>query len=322
MPLAGIELLTPEGWLLAALALVPLAGLVVAGRRERAARLLLRFAAPPRRSRVPALIAAAAVPVLLAAAASQPVIRTQHARVVRADAEVFVVVDTSRSMRASAAPDAPNRFSQARAAAGAVREALPGVRVGLASLTDRVLPHLFPTADEEAYARTLAQAVRIELPPPGSSAVLATDLGQLGNLGTQSFFTPRSRRRVAVVITDGESRRLDTDKLRRSLAAGNVQLVLVRDWTPDDRVWDGRGIPEPGYRPDAGAPAALAALGAAIGAPVVPGPDGAAAAREVTRLLASGPTDRAGTREDVTRLGLWLALAALIPLVFLWKMRR
>jgi hypothetical protein len=322
MPVAGLGLLTPEGWLLALLALVPLAGLLVAVRRERAARALLGLAEPARRSLLPAALAAAAIPLLLAAAAAQPVLRTSHTRSVRSDAEVLVVLDTSRSMRAAAAPAATTRFDRARTAAAALRDSLPGIRVGLVSFTDRVLPHLFPTVDEEAFARTLRRAVTLEAPPPGGSEVEASDLGQLGALGTHGFFTPGSRRRVAVVITDGESRPIDTGKLRRGLATGGVELVLVRDWQPGDRVFAADGQPEPGYRPDAASGAGLATVAAEVGARLVPAPDGAAAATAARTLLASGPTVHAGTREDAFRLAPWLALAALAPLALLWRARR
>lgn len=317
-----MELLTPEGWLLALLALVPLAGVLVARRRERQARALLRLPEPPRRSLLPPAAAAALVPVLLAAAASQPVIRTTHSRVVRADAEAFVVLDTSRSMRAAAAPGATTRFDRARAAAAAVREGLPGVKVGLASLTDRVLPHLFPSVDEEAFARTLRDAVTVEAPPPGGSEVEATDLGQLAALGTQSFFSPAARKRVAIVITDAETRQVDAGKLRAALAGAGVRLVLVRDWTAGDRVFGEDGNPEPGYRPDPATGPALAALATTLGAALVERPDGGAAARAALAALGSGPITRAGTRADTFRLAPWLALAALLPLALLWRLRR
>lgn len=314
--------LTPAGWLLALLALLPVGGLALALRRERQARKLLGLEEPPRRSPLLAAAAAAAVPVLLAAAAAQPVIRTQHSRVVRADAEVFVVLDTSRSMQASAAPGAASRFDRARAAATALRDDLPGVRVGLASLTDRVLPHLFPSSDEEAYLRTLRDAIAVEAPPPGGTEVTATDLGQLSALATQSFFTPASRKRIAVVVTDAESRPVDAGKLRRSLDGGGVQLVLVRDWSAGDRVFGEGGRPEPGYRPSAASGPALEALATATGTRLVPQPDGAEAARAVLALLGSGPVARVGTRRDAFRLAPWLALAALVPLGLLWRARR
>ena len=322
MPVAALELLTPEGWLLALLALLPLGGLLLAGRREEAARALLQLPAPPRRSRARACAAAVCVPLLLAAAASQPVLRSQHARTVRADAAVLVVLDTSRSMRASATPGGTTRFDRAVAAATTLREALPGVRVGLASLTDRVLPHLFPSADEEAFLRTLRNAVGIEAPPPGTSNVRATDLGQLASLGTQSYFEQRYPRRVAVVITDAETRPVDVTKLRSALAAARVQLVLVRDGSAGDRVYGEDGTIEPGYRPDPGSGATLSGLAAELGAPVIETPDGAAAARAVTAALGTGPTEQAGLQEDAFRLAPWLALATLLPLLALWHSRR
>ena len=73
---------------------------------------------------------------------------------VRTDAEAFVVLDVSRSMLAQSSLTRPQRIERAKAAAIELRRGLPDVRVGVASLTDRVLPHLFPSADEKVFEAT------------------------------------------------------------------------------------------------------------------------------------------------------------------------
>src|SRR4029077_1192606 len=88
---------------------------------------------------------------LLGLAAAQPVVASPHRSTVRRDADVFVVLDTSRSMLASRAPATPTRFDRARAIARGLDKALPAAAVGIASMTDRVLPHLFPTVNRADF---------------------------------------------------------------------------------------------------------------------------------------------------------------------------
>src|SRR4029453_11302010 len=109
----GVSFLTPIAALFAVLALVPVA--VFVGRRQRAGRVraLLQLEPIPGRSWVTLGIALAAVPVLVGVAAAQPVITSARTVPQRSDAEVFVVVDTSRSMLASAANGEPTRFDRA-----------------------------------------------------------------------------------------------------------------------------------------------------------------------------------------------------------------
>ena len=101
-----------------------------------------------------AIVATAA---LIAVAAAQPVIQHSTTRHERTDAEAYVVFDISRSMAASPAPRAPDRLARARAFALALRPRLASIPVGVASFTDRVLPHLFPTTDEGAFAAVVRQ---------------------------------------------------------------------------------------------------------------------------------------------------------------------
>ena len=110
----GVSFLTPIAALFVLLAAVPLA--VFWGRRRRAdaVRSALRLGRPGRRSWVALAACLAAVPVLVGVAAAQPVITSARTVPQRSDAEVFVVVDTSRSMLASEASGQPTRFERAR----------------------------------------------------------------------------------------------------------------------------------------------------------------------------------------------------------------
>src|SRR5205814_959663 len=119
---------------------------------------------------------------LLIVAAAQPVLRRAEARSIRTDAELFVVLDTSRSMAASASPSSPTREERAKRFAIAFRSALPGIRSGLASFTDRLLRHLLPSDDIATFDGTVDQAMGIERPPPSGPLSLASSYATLARL--------------------------------------------------------------------------------------------------------------------------------------------
>jgi von Willebrand factor type A domain len=119
---------------------------------------------------------------------------------------VFVVLDTSRSMLASEGSGEPTRYERARDEAIDLQSELGDVPVGLASFTDRVLAHLFPTVDERAFRDTAVNSMGIERPPPSTSfGTNVTTLDALGVVPTLNLFTPGVKRRALVVFTDGES---------------------------------------------------------------------------------------------------------------------
>ena len=183
----------------------------------------------------------------------QPVLSLDESRRVRTDAEALVVLDTTRSMLASSTPRSASRLARAKVVAAAVHEVLPTVPVGLASLTDRTLPHLFPSADGDVFRATLQKAIGIERPPPVHSfSTRITNLEALSAVATHGFYSPTARRRLLVVVTDGES----LPGARARLAplftrAPGISSVFVHVWDRDERVFRGR-TPEPGYRPDPG----------------------------------------------------------------------
>ena len=143
----------------------------------------------------------------------------------RSDVQALFVLDVSRSMLAAAGPTDATRLERAREAALELRAAIPEVRAGLAGLTDRALPYLFPTLDRRAFASTLQEAVTIESPPPQQVARVATSFDALAGLGTRGFFAPKLDRRVCVVLTDGESAPFTGP-------AAGCRLVVVQFWDP------------------------------------------------------------------------------------------
>jgi hypothetical protein len=308
-----LTFLTPVAGAAAAAALLPLAGAVLGHRRVTAVRRALRLA-PGRPDRASAGLAAATV-LLLALAATQPALSRTAATRVRTDAAVWFVLDVSRSMDAAPAPDAPTRLDRARTAAIRIRSGLGGVPVGLAVMTDRVVPLLFPTGDDAVFDAAVRQAVRSEIPPPLELAPTATTFDSLGALGTQGYFTVAQRKRAVVVLTDAESQPFDAAAVGSSL--GDASLVLVRFWSASERVYDG-GRAEAAYRPDPASAALAQQLAGGTGGRVA-SVGGAAAA--VRRDLGSGRSAPAPGERRRTPLAPWVALSSALPLAALLRRR-
>jgi hypothetical protein len=188
---------------------------------------------------------------------------------------------------------------------------------GVAGLTDHVLPYLLPVPDTGTFEQTVARAVAVDQPPPASSAVTATNLGALGALGTQNFFSPGTRHRVVVVITDAESRPFDEGATARALArAPGVTPVFIRVGSTAESVFDG-GTRETGYHPDPAAAVALNGLAQAADGKVFGEGHLGAAAHAIRSALGPGPVRSEGIAITTRALAPYLALAALIPLLFL-----
>ena len=246
-----LTFLTPGAALVALLVVVPLAAALLVWRRAAGIRQGLRLPSPRLRSRVVPFVALVTAAVFVGVAAAQPVLeRSTHFRV-RSDAEVYVVVDVSRSMLARPDRGSPGRMARAVSAAVEVREELSGVKVGIASMTDRVLPHLFPSANEDVFRATIEQSIGIDRPPPGARlSANGTTLESLGAVATRRFFSPTAQKRLLVVVTDGETRPLNEGAVAASLARPpGIQTVFVHVWGPSERVYV-QGIAAPDYRPD------------------------------------------------------------------------
>jgi hypothetical protein len=196
--------------------------------------------------------------------------------------------------------------------------------VGLASLTDRVLPHLFPSADEKVFQATLDRSLAIERPPPRSTFLTgATSLNALASLRGLRFFSPKATSRLAVVLTDGESQSVSNARLgglfRQTPPIG---VVFVQFWNEDEHVFS-RGVPEPQYQPDPSARSTLDRLAASTHGAVYSEDQVGAAASKARRLLGSGPTVVQGERAGKVALAPYLAMAALFPFgLLLWRRDR
>jgi von Willebrand factor type A domain len=320
----SLDFVSPLGALLGLAALLPLAALLAARSRARRLRGALRLPEPGGRAGIYPLAALGAAAALLGLAAAQPVIQREAERVVRTDAEAWVVIDTTRSMLARSDLDSRMRLDRAKAAAQAVRDTVPNVPIGIASLTDRVLPYLFPSVDESVFRATLEHAVGIENPPPQSGfSTLATRLDAIGAMPQLNFFAPTARRRVVVVITDGESLPFSAPQVARNLSRPpRTEAVFVHVWGEDERVFT-RGAPEAAYRPDPTSRPTLDALAAATRGSVYSDGEAGSAAAKARELLGRGPTVTQGERRVRHTLAPYLAAAAFLPFGFLlWRRDR
>jgi VWA domain-containing protein len=311
----GVSFLTPIALLFGLLAAVPLA--VFVGRRRRAERIAdaLGLAGGTSRSWLPLAVCLAAVPILVGVAAAQPVITSARTVSQRSDAEVFVVVDTSRSMLASSGSDAPTRFERAQEDAIALQNQLPDIPLGLASFTDRVLPHLFPTVDERVFDETTREALGIERPPPSTSfGTNVTTLDALGAVPTLAFFKPASRKRALVVFTDGESQPVST--LASDFGADpHIDVTFVKIGDAKERIWES-GEVEAGYTPDPAADETLAAAALAVEGRVLGEGQIPEVAAAVRSALGAGPATPRRIEGSRRALMPFVALLAAIPIGF------
>lgn len=317
----SLSFLSPVGALLALGVLVPLVAIGTVRRRARQVRLELGVPEPSVRRLLPALAALVAAGSLIGGAAAQPVVERTTTRKVRSDAEVFVVLDVSRSMLARRAGSA-SRLERAKSTASRFRTALRNVPVGIASITDRALPHLFPSVDEDVFEATLARSVGIERPPPRASfSTNATKLDALAAVRTQRFFAPAARHRVLVVLTDGETQPVAGARLGRILRrTPPIDTLFIQFWHADERVFT-LGVPEAGYRPDPSARALLDSIAASIGGSTYTETEIGAATGKVSELLGSGPTVVSGKSGRRVALAPFLILGALLPLGLLLQKR-
>jgi hypothetical protein len=332
MTAVTLEFSSPLGALLALGAAVPLTAYFAVSKRAASVRRALRLPDLTLDKKLLPVVAATALAGLLGLAAAQPVLERASERRARADVEVIVVVDNSRSMLAQRTADSPTRMVRAKAAALELRHALPQIPVGLASMTNRVLPHVFPTADGHVFDATLERAIDVHLPPPASGFILtpeqqsvrnATSLSQLSAVARQRFYAPASRRRLLVVLTDGESLNVAPQAVGQALREAGIQTILLHFWAANERVFT-NGRPERQYLPVAGSRKILETLAAATGGSVYDETEIDAAARSARELLGDGPT-RVEKDEHGRPLSLasYLAVIAFLPLAFLlWRRDR
>jgi len=299
-----------------------LALLALRAARRRAARVesSLRLDPPPRSTVFLDLGLIVAVALLLALAAAQPVVSATASTKGRDAAEMIVVVDITRSMLARRAPTEPTRLERAQQVGKELRAGLPDVRVGVASLTDRILPHLFPTLSANAFTATIDRAIGIERPPPDRRANRATSIGAIEDLGRANFFDQGSTRRLAVVITDGETVPVEFGRLSSRLEEGQVKTLFVHVWREDEAIFENDGTRNSLYKPDVTAPRDLRRIAGALGGAVFAEAEVPDLIETAQAQLGTGPLVGQARELKTRELAPYLVAFSAFPLLLLlWR---
>jgi hypothetical protein len=269
-------------------------------------------------------ICAGLVIALAALAASEPSVRQTKRVQLRANAEVYVFVDSSASMLASASSNSPTRLQQARAASVAFAQGLPAdLPLGAGALPQSPLPLTAPDGDRELFLAALDH-----LTAPGSlpehlyGGRTATDFSNLSTLTSTHFFLSKTRRRIVVVLTDAEGPSFDTAATVSTLKHAHIRLVFVRFGTSSDHIW----LHPPGespvidtkYEPDLSDLGEVRLLAGETGGAFYDQDHLSAAVAKVDRLAGHGP-DRPGVPLALYAepLGPYVVLAALPFLAWL-----
>ena len=312
----SFSFLTPLGGLAGLVAVVFLAAVLVRERRSRRIRTALGLRAPGLRAHLPSALALVTL-ALLALAAAQPAVHATDARLTRTDAEVFFLFDTSRSMLASASLTEPTRFTRAVDLSLRLRDALAEVPAGVATVTDRALPHLMATPDDAAFADVVLRSIAVDRPPPFGDEAVATDLAVIRFLASDSFFTMDTRRRLVILLTDGESQEFDAEDIAEDLREnGDVRLITVHVWGAEERIYRPDGRTER-YRPDERSRRDMAGLARATRGSVHAERDEDAIVTAARRVLGEGREAQIGTEERRIHLAPYFVLAAAVPLALL-----
>jgi von Willebrand factor type A domain len=322
---------TPSAALVGLIVAAPLLALAVAEQSLRRVCALVGIQPPGRHSALVVAISLALLALFVGLAAAQPVISTRQAIKGRVDAETFFVFDISRSMSARPAATAPTRLARARAVAKELSEKLGDVPIGVASFTDRLLPHLFPTVSRNTLLATIDRSLGIDRPaatlPWGDN--LGTKLASIADLATSGYYTPRVRQRAAVVFTDGEtlaeglfgqgSAGATQASFAEALARGNVHVVFVRLWGPNERVYQ-QGLVNPAYVPDPSSETQFQAVATELRTRVYSPDEVGAAAADLRQALGRGPTGVRGYDLRSSELTPYVFAFAAVPLLFLlWR---
>jgi VWA domain-containing protein len=314
--------LTPLGALAVLAALAPAAAVLAGQRRVAVVRALLGLEPPGRRASATRLVVATAGIALLGLAAAQPALTSGSPAHVRRDVEALFVLDTSRSMAASATANSPTRLDRAADAAIALRASIPTVASGIATLTDRVLPDLLPVPDVDAFDAVVRRSVQIESPPPLSTGARVTSFSALAEIPSGNYFSSGTKRRIVVLLTDGESNPIDIGGVADGFGeSGPYRFVGLHVWGANERVFDQDGEPEHAYRPDPTSGAVLHDLATTLGGRAFDVGSLDRATAYLRGIVSTGPTVRSAAAAHTTTplapyvgaIALLLVLAAVLP---------
>jgi hypothetical protein len=312
----GFTFLTPIDALFALAAAIPLAALwLTHGRMERVRR-VFSLRSPRRRELVGIVVALALLPALLGVAAAQPVVVRHQELGERLDVQAFFVFDTSTSMTARTGPRGLTRLERAKEEAEQVVPKLGDIPVGVASMTDRVLPDLMPTPNHFLFRRVVEQSVGIDRPPPSQLyRGRATTFSALEPIPRYNFYSPGVQHRILVVFTDGEATRINSSIGYDLARAMTVHPLFVRVWAPTERIYVHGRISH--YRPDPTSARALGRFATAAHGHVFNEDELDQLTKTIKSQAGNDPvtTDVLGYAR--VALAPWFVLAGIIPLAFL-----
>jgi von Willebrand factor type A domain len=313
-----LAFLTPLAGLVAFAVVLPLVAFARSEQRSAQVRSLLRLA-PPGGSHRQTIAAIVVLALLVGLGAAQPILEQAREHSARTDAQAFVLLDTSRSMLAAPAAGERTRFERAAAAARRLRESLPGLPIGIASLTDRVLPLVFPSANPDTFERVLRHSIGVDRPASrGANNARASSLDATMVVPERRFFSG-SQRRLLVLLTDAETQRLHPRRLATRFVGSGIDTILVRIGSPAERIFATDGSTEP-YVPDPASTTTAQDYAAAVGGRAFDEDQLDEAVDAARDAIGTGRTTLRVEASDVRPLGPFVFIAALVPLSFLlWR---
>jgi hypothetical protein len=244
MPIGALVFLSPSAALVGLAFLVPLTMLAWRERVGSRARRQLGLQRPSRVRVLARPLALVVLGALVGVTAAQPAIRRSASVPMRADAELYLTFDVTRSMLARQALDEPVRLERSRALAREIHAGLLDVPTGVATLTNRMMPLLFPTGDERGVSAVLANSVRIMQPQPARlTAPRATQLGVLTLAADRSYYNPEAKRRALVVFSDLDTDYFSLEATLKLLRAHDIEPFVVRVAAAGEQIFDQKGQP-------------------------------------------------------------------------------
>jgi hypothetical protein len=241
----SLVLQTPWAALVGFAFAVPLAALVVRARRDTRVRARLVLGAPRRTQLALRALGIAAVGALVAATAAQPALRDVGGERMRTDAEIYLAFDVSRSMLAAPSVEGPDRLDRAIGLGQRLHGGLPEFPTGVATITNRMMPLLFPIPDGRGVTAVLEHSVAIAQPAPARlTTPRATQLGAMTLAANRTYFGKTAQRRALVVLSDLDTDGFGLDGTLAALRRSRIEPFLVRVAAPGERIFDAQGRAE------------------------------------------------------------------------------
>jgi hypothetical protein len=245
---SSLVFLTPKAALVGLAFVIPLAALIARETRHGRVRAALGLQPPGTRSLLLRPLLLVLTGLLVAVTAAQPALRDVGGASMRTDAEIYLAFDVSRSMLAAPQPGGSRRLERALRLGRRLHGALRDVPTGVATITTRMMPLLFPIMDERGVQTVLDHSVSVQQPPPTPiSAPRASQLGAITLAAHRTYFSRSARMRALVVFSDLDTDFFGLDGTLAALRKSRIEPFLVRVARPGERIFDADGYADP-YR--------------------------------------------------------------------------